>query len=319
MARLPLLLRWAPAILALAVSLPTPLHAQLGAREAAPPTAYPDIARADSLYQLGELEAALRILVPEDADRYPPTPPRWDRLGEVRSGTDAAEVVAELRGRGGGTPEAGGRDDPALTFERKWRASRIALGLGLMSEDWETRARRHRWGIVWGLEAATAEERIVGGGRGTEALYWVAANTGRYALANPSPQERARGGDAAYRLANTILERDPEHAGAHNVIGRSHLEVRSLGFAMRTLARAFMGGEFVSRSNWEAAERHLRRAVELDPGMLYYRLDLGLLHRARGDREGARSELERILALPARHPIDTWLHAEGRRELGGRE
>lgn len=296
--------------------------AQMGLRVAAPGTLDPDVARADRLYlelQGAEgAEAVLALLVPDDGVLAPPALPSWDELGALRSGTGAEALAAGIRG----WKDEG--HDPHHRFERRWRAARLALGLGIMAEEWEAQARWYGWGILWSLETMASEARLreqdgqrtgLDTGRdvdGMEGLFWLAALVGRYALDSPSDPERGRAGDAAFRLASYILERDPDHAGAHNVLGRSHLEVRRLSLPMRILARAFMGGDFVSRTSWEDARRHLTRAVELDPDLIYFRLDLALYHRARGDVERFRREVDTLLQHPRRHPIDGWIQEQVR-------
>lgn len=318
------LLPWAPGAAV--------LSAQVGLQVAAPPTPHEDLARADRLYveMEGPSDAAsvLAILAPDVEPGEPPELPPWDRLAAVGDRAAAADLASWMRGvdrqLGGTAGELGDRDVepegvdaepgvPTHPFERRWRAARLALGLGIMAEDWEARSRWHRWGILWSLEALALEPPALAPGAGTEGLFWLAAHVGRYALHSPSDPERARAADAAFRLAQRILERDPDHAGAHNVLGRSHLEVRRLPVATRLLARAFMGREFVSRTSWDGARHHLARAVELDPGLAYFRLDLALYHRARGNGERFQGEVEALLALPRRHPIDPWLADEMRR------
>ncbi len=326
-------------VLALAL-LPAPVSGQAGARLAAPPTTHPEIARADALYRqlqgvegpdgVAAVEAILRILVPDDAGRPAPSAPAWGSLGAPMEAREAARLAANMRsaaggtgGRGSGAASGANPGDPSLRFEGRWRAARLALGLGMTARTREAKAHWHRWGILWALEAVAAEAEQPGSGgarrgEGTEGLYWLVANLGRYGLTYPGLVEQGRAGLLAYRLAEQILTLDPDHAGAHNVMGRAYLELRRQNLLTRTLARGFVGGAFVTRASWEGAEHHLRRAVELDPGMLYFHLDLVQLHGARGDRRAARQARDALERRPDRHPIDGWIRARAREGVEGR-
>jgi Tfp pilus assembly protein PilF len=48
----------------------------------------------------------------------------------------------------------------------------------------------------------------------------------------------------------------------------------------------------------------MERAVELDPGRIYHRLDLAEIYVDRKRYADARAQLERVAALPYREPLD---------------
>ena len=62
--------------------------------------------------------------------------------------------------------------------------------------------------------------------------------------------------------------------------------------------------DLAKRASWAEAESHLRRAVELDPAMMMYAVDLATLY-GRADRAASRdSVLARIRTMPLVHPMD---------------
>ena len=52
-------------------------------------------------------------------------------------------------------------------------------------------------------------------------------------------------------------------------------------------------------ASFAEAERHLRKAIELEPENLIHRLELGFVYRAEGREADARREFERGLDMPS--------------------
>ena len=116
-------------------------------------------------------------------------------------------------------------------------------------------------------------------------------------------------------MATTALDRDPDHAGAHHVMGRLNLEAMSLSGVARMIATHFYGSDMLRRTSWEQAERHLRRAVALEPKHQYHRLWLARLYIERGEEDDARRLLEQVIAANARTPLDRKWQEEAAEEL----
>ena len=60
-----------------------------------------------------------------------------------------------------------------------------------------------------------------------------------------------------------------------------------------------------SQASWEAAVSNMERAVALDPGRLYHRLELAEIYVDRKRYDDARSELAQLAALPDRETMDS--------------
>lgn len=184
------------------------------------------------------------------------------------------------------------------SFEALWRASRAAVSLGLLEE---TKAAQNRWymrGADYGRRAADVRADRV------EGHYWLAANAGLHALQESRPGRVADLGEEVHRAATTVLELEPAHAGAHNVLGRLQMAIMELSSLERMIGRHLLGSEAISFASWEGARRHLSRAVELDPDFILYRLDLGRLHLRRQRPRAAARELRAALRLEPVHPPD---------------
>jgi tetratricopeptide (TPR) repeat protein len=200
----------------------------------------------------------------------------------------------------------------ARSYEALWRAASYTLAIGVTAEE----IPNGRPPIAWyRMAEGYAQRGKVEAPERVEARYWEVAALGRQALtAGPAQAsalaERIRAGSLE------ILARDPDHPGAHNALGRLHLEIMSLSGMSRVLGRAFTGAAILGEASWPLAETHLRRAVELDPGMAMYRLDLARMLARRGERARAREELQRIVREAEGRPHDRAFALEARRLLG---
>jgi hypothetical protein len=114
-----------------------------------------------------------------------------------------------------------------------------------------------------------------------------------------------RGGRERLRVAKAIrwhceraLAREPDHDGAHHVLGVYHAEIQRLSGVTRFLAKNLFGAKMVAYSNWDSAQVHLERAVAIDGNYIYHRLDLAkvLIDRKRWDE--AKKQLAVIATLP---------------------
>jgi len=201
-------------------------------------------------------------------------------------------------------------------YEALWRAASFSLTLGVISEEDRNGGSPSDWYAK--AEGFASRGMQVRPDR-VEARYWEVATLGRQAL-SAGPSEASELADRIRRGALEILDRDPNHPGAHNALGRLYYEIMALPGMSRFLGRTFAGGEALGEASWPLAEDHLRRAVELAPDMPLYRLDLARFLVRRGDRAVARQELRRVVAEARDRPPDQAFAAEARkllREAGG--
>jgi len=127
--------------------------------------------------------------------------------------------------------------------------------------------------------------------------------------------ERMRYGRIIYDEAATALVLDPDHDGAHHVLGAWHAEVMRLSGVTRLLARTLLGARFLGRASWDSATTHLERAVALRPGFIYHRLELARVYLDRHRNDAAREQLERIATLPVTDVMDPVYQREAARLL----
>jgi tetratricopeptide (TPR) repeat protein len=125
---------------------------------------------------------------------------------------------------------------------------------------------------------------------------------GRMALISGA-RERVAASRKIRQHAMKALELNPEHAGAHHLMGRWHYKVANLNFAERMAADYLFGGIPGEASNKKAIQ-HLEKAVQLDPNIVLYHYDLAQVLVDEDEYEQAQKHLEEALSLSTNNPDD---------------
>lgn len=194
-------------------------------------------------------------------------------------------------------------------FEARWRATRDALGLGIIAADRE--ARR-----TWLREAdAQGKELLRLRPDDPDAMAWAAAARGRRALAEPGARTVVALAEETWQLTGKLLAAYPDHPLGNHVRGKLHQEVARLPRVKRVLARMFLRGDLLGQAKWSLAEEHLQRAIAGDPGMVLFYLDLGETYRFQGKKAEALAVYRRGLAVPDRLPVDERFKASIRNRI----
>ena len=116
------------------------------------------------------------------------------------------------------------------------------------------------------------------------------------------PRDKVRYSRLVKEEADRALALNPDYAWAHHLVGRWNYEVASLGAGARFFVKLFYGG--LPAATVQQGIEHLQRAVALEPGQLEHRLALGLAYLAAGQKEQARTNIEKGLAMPSREKHD---------------
>ena len=189
-------------------------------------------------------------------------------------------------------------------------AARELTALGILEPTLEERASSLREAV------ATARAAVALDSASADARYRLAAALG-LAADQAGGLSKISFAREAYAETEVTLALDPDHGGAHHILGRLHAGALRLGRLNRLIARGLGLGEILSTASWESAERHLRIALERDPDPLVHTVELAklLLRRERWD-EG-RALLTEVAGRTARHPLDEHSIAEARTLLAG--
>jgi len=193
-------------------------------------------------------------------------------------------------------------------YEALWRAARAGVVLGIAGEGIEGQNAWLDPAIVLG-DRAVAERP-----QGLDGLYWRGAAAGRRAI-NAGPNYSAELAQRVYDDAHLILELDPSHGGAHNLLGRLNYEIMSLSSVERFFGRVLVRTQALKDSSWEVAENELRAAAEAWPEWVPFQFDLAQLYRKRGREDEARRVLLHVTEMVPLHPLDASLQDDARRHL----
>lgn len=250
------------------------------------------------------------LLVPEPtAAQGVRTPPALER---TTADPLANDVVDELF-FGGRPSEAFQRlelriERDSADVEARWRAARAALNLGILEDREEA---EEQWFVVAGDHGEAAASLRPDD---SEVLYWAAASLGREALQH-GPRTSTRLVQQVWDLTHRVLELDPDHPGAHNILGKLNQEVMSLSGFERFLGRLLFSIDPLKEATWEAALDHHARAVEADPSTILFRRDYGETLAALDRHDEARAMWQAALALPSVYPVDDRFKDDIRRML----
>ncbi|HWP38899.1 MAG TPA: hypothetical protein VNL18_15240 [Gemmatimonadales bacterium] len=193
-----------------------------------------------------------------------------------------------------------------------WKAAGAAIDVARQLTDDAHRATRDSLYLV---ARRYAERAVAADSLDADAHFMLAQAVGRLSRTKRG-KERVRYGRLIYTEAARALALNPDHDGAHHVLGAWHAEVKRLSGFTRTLAKIFLGGGFLGRADWDSAMVHLERAVELRPGFIFHRLELARIYLDRDRIEDATEQLERILTLPDTDVMDAVNKDEARHLLG---
>lgn len=192
-------------------------------------------------------------------------------------------------------------------YPARWRAARASLVLGVLATDPETKVEFFERAVTHGDTAVALEPN------GIDGLYWAAAATGRDALRH-GPRTSTRMIQRLWDLTHRVLELDPEHPGAHNILGKLNQEVMSLSTLERVIGRLLFRIDPLREASWDRALDHHFRAVRADPSVVLFRMDLGVTWAELGCPDHAREQLELALGLPESYPVDGYFKT-GMREV----
>lgn len=118
--------------------------------------------------------------------------------------------------------------------------------------------------------------------------------------------------DELHERALALLEIEPDHAGAHHILGRLHAAAMRMGRLERFLARTLLGADLLASVSWEEARRHLELAERRDPCVDAHHWELARLYRERNLPALARREVDHVVELSATGRVEREILARTR-------
>jgi tetratricopeptide (TPR) repeat protein len=140
----------------------------------------------------------------------------------------------------------------------------------------------------------------------------MAVAMGRIALISPTKEKIAAVRDIK-KYAENAVALNPSHAGAWHVLGVWNWEVSNLNAIERNVADWFFGG--LPAASKDKAVEFFLKAVSLNSTDVLYQHDLGMLYKEKGEKEKAKTALEKCIKMTAQSPDDPGLIAEAKEKL----
>ena len=190
----------------------------------------------------------------------------------------------------------------STNYEANWKAARAIADVAKQIEGNADSLKKRR-DSLYTVGRGFAERAIRADSMGADGHYALAMVLGRLSRTKGS-KERVRYAKLIYDEATRAVTLNPNHDGAHHVLGAWNAEVKRLSGIQRFFAKALFGGGFMSAANWEDAVKHLERAVALNPQHIYHRLELAEVYTDLEQYTKAREQLNIIPTLPIRDVLD---------------
>jgi tetratricopeptide (TPR) repeat protein len=190
----------------------------------------------------------------------------------------------------------------STNYEANWKAARAIADVAKQLEGNADSLKKRR-DSLYTVGRAFAERAIRADSLGADGHYALAMVLGRLSRTKGS-KERVRYAKLIFDEASRAVALNPDHDGAHHVLGAWNAEVKRLSGFQRFFAKALFGGGFMSAANWDDAVKHLERAVALSPQHIYHRLELAEVYTDLGQYTKAREQLAIIPTLPIRDVLD---------------
>jgi hypothetical protein len=192
--------------------------------------------------------------------------------------------------------------DDSTDYEVLWRASRSQGDLAKMIKGDEDSVRDRR-DSLYAVAEVFARRAIASDSLDPEGHFILGVTLGQLSLTRGGG-DRVKFAREIYEHAALALEMDPEHDGAHHVVGMWHAEIRRLSGFSRFMAKTFMGAGFMGRAAWDSAAAHLEASVAIEPNYIHHRLALAEIYADMERWEDAERQLVAIPDLPTRDVLD---------------
>jgi tetratricopeptide (TPR) repeat protein len=193
-------------------------------------------------------------------------------------------------------------------YEANWRMAVTLMDLGKVMVDPAAAPTRDS---LYARAEFYARRAVAANPDGADGQFALAAVLGRIALSRGT-RERIHLAAEIRDAARRAIALDPTQDGAYHVLGRWNAEVERLSGIDRFIARHFLGGAVFADASWDNAERDLRLAVRYAPSRIYHRLDLAEVLVDRHEWRDAAAQLDTLVTLPDRDPLDPRYKARAR-------
>ena len=201
----------------------------------------------------------------------------------------------------------------STNYQARWKAGRELVDIAKQIEGKDDSSKRRR-DSLYSEARAYGEAAVRVNPNGADGHFTIGQALGRLS--------RTKGGGERVRFARIIydegmkaIELDSTHDGAYHLMGAWHAEVKRLSWIERKAAAILFGGGFLSKGNWDDAQRYLEKAVALKPRNIFHRLELGEVYVDLGKYSKAREQFTALAPLPIGDVLDPEYKKEARQVL----
>lgn len=188
----------------------------------------------------------------------------------------------------------------SMSYEANWRAAMALLDEGEAIPDSVRSSHRDS---LYARAESLARRAVAADSSRAEGHFALAASIGRASL-TMGKKERIRRAAVIRDEALRTIAIDPKHDGAYHIMGRWNAEIMRLSGLSRFFAKKFLGAGIFGKASWADAISNTEKAVALDPGRIYHRLELAEIYADRKRYADAKEQLGRIRELPDRELMD---------------
>jgi tetratricopeptide (TPR) repeat protein len=236
---------------------------------------------------------AMALALPATAQTYEEHMVLGDSLYEAMK---PAESLEHFRAAYFASPES---------YEALWKFARSQIDVAKQLRNSDEREKSDS--LYW-VARLYADQAVRLDSLGAEGHFILSNALGRVSRSKGG-KERVQYGKEIYNESARALELDPNHAGAHHILGAWHAEIRRLSGVTRFVAKTLLGGGFMDMASWDSAVVHLEQSIELEPTYIFHRLELAQVLIDIGRYGEAQEQLSQVLSLPVTD-VDDPVHKE---------
>ncbi|HYF40087.1 MAG TPA: hypothetical protein VD930_10380 [Gemmatimonadales bacterium] len=192
-------------------------------------------------------------------------------------------------------------DQDSTHYEANWRGAMVLLTLG---EQIPGSSKNPERDSLYALAERYANRAVRSDPAGADGHFALAAAVGR-ASQNLGKKDRIRRAAVIRREAMRTLALNPSHDGAYHILGRWNAEIMRTSGISRFFAKNFLGAGVFNQASWAKAIYNMEKAVQLDSGRIYHRLELAEIYADQNRFKDAQAQLQAIDALPIREVMDS--------------
>jgi regulator of microtubule dynamics protein 3 len=182
----------------------------------------------------------------------------------------------------------------SMNYAANWQGALALIDIGKETSD---EAKSTARDSIYAMAEAYARRAVASKPDDADGHFALANAIGRASLTK-GKKERVQRAAEIRTEALKAIQLNPRHDGAYHILGRWNAEIMRLSGVQKFFAKNFLGGDVFNQASWDGAVSNMEKAVELNPRRVYHRLDLAEIYVDLGRFSDARTQLQRVAALP---------------------